>query len=529
VRVLHGLGAMAKKMNGAEILVKTAKACGVDICFVNGGTTEIPIFAAFDSDPGIKTVLGLFEGVCTGAADGYGRMTGKPAMTLLHHGPGLANGIANLHNAKRACTPLLNIIGDHPSGHRSVDPPLTMDIESLARTVSGWVGVTKSADDISHAVAGALVASLHGRIATLIVPHDHQWTGCRSAGIERPEFTPDPVDAGIIRKAAELLRSGKKTVLILEGGALRSRGLRAADLVRSRAGCDLYTDPFFGLMECGSGFPQIRRIPYYPEAATRALQEYEAVILVGAREPVAFFAHQGTATVFLREDQLKLQLVRGSEDAGEALESLAAELGCRHGAPPSANASSGCRRPSLPSGTLTARKACAVIAALQPEHAVVVDEGITTTPGYYSFSPHLPHHTVMRLTGGALGYGIPCAAGAALASPDRPVINLQADGAAAYTVQALWTLARESLNVTTVICSNRRYNSLKLELARTGAHSRGSATLSLVELDNPFIDWVKIASGLGVPATVVDTAEGLASEYSRALSDSGPHVIEVLL
>src|SRR5512135_166615 len=157
-------------MNGANLLVKTAIRMGIEVCFANAGTTEMPIVVALDSTPGIKASLGLFEGVCTGAADGYGRMLDKPAMTLLHLGPGLANGIANLHNARRARSPVLNVVGEHATWHRPTDPPLAMEIEGLAKTVSGWRRTTSSPAEIALDLASAVTATRVGQVATLIVP-----------------------------------------------------------------------------------------------------------------------------------------------------------------------------------------------------------------------------------------------------------------------------------------------------------------------------------------------------------------------
>ncbi|MCX5809440.1 MAG: acetolactate synthase large subunit [Proteobacteria bacterium] len=515
-------------MNGAEIIIKTARAAGVEVCFVNAGTTEIPLVAAFDSEPGIRAILGVFEGVCTGAADGYGRMLDKPAMTLLHHGPGFANGIANLHNARRAQTPLLNIIGDHATWHRHADPPLAMDIEALAGSVSGWFKNCNSVEMLSQDVADAIAATMYGRIASLIVPHDLQLSEWKNTKAVSPEFSYDPVDTDTIERAAGFLRSGKKTAVILGGRALRRRGLEVAGRIKAATGCDLFAGSFPGYMERGAGFPDVVRIPYFPEGAIEMLSRYEAVILAGAKEPVTFFGYNGVPSFILAHNQQKVSIGMGKENIVEAMGYLADLLR----APKNMKAMDGIvtklNRPPLLGGALTPEKACIILAALQPEDAIIVDEGLTSTLSYYPLTAGLPPHSMMTIAGGSIGYGIPCSVGAAIACPDRTVINFQADGSALYTLQGLWTEARESLNVTTLMCSNRSYNILKMELVRAGIKSPGKSMQSLIELDNPTIDWVKIAEGFGVPAVSVNMVEELAREIGKALAEPGPHLIEMM-
>ena len=515
-------------MNGAEIFVRTAVEAGIEVCFANAGTTEMPILSAFDSVPGIRTFLGLFEGVCTGAADGYGRMLDRPAMALLHHGPGLANGIANLHNARRAGTPLLNIIGDHAGWHRPSDPPLTMDIEALAGTVSRWQRTCKSVETLSRDVADAVTAARYGQIASLILPHDIQLAELSITDINTPQFSYDAVDAASIAAIAQTLRSSDKTAFFLGGRALRREGLRIISRIRAATGCALFAPTFPGYMERGAGLPAVDRIPYFPEDAKAMLSQYQVVVLAGTGEPVTFFGYQGIDSKILDRKQQKLNISTERGDVIEALACLAEELGAPVN-PDMTNIGAKPRRPEMPEGQLTAEKACMILAALQPENAIVVDEGITSTLTYNALTAGVPPHSVMGVTGGAIGYGMPCATGAAIACPDRPVINIQADGSALYTVQALWTQAREALNVTTLICSNRSYNILKVELSRAGTTAAGPKARSLIDFDSPAIGWTRIASGFGVPGVTVDTAEGLARELSRALAEPGPHLIEMVL
>ncbi len=516
-------------MNGAEMLLRTAAAAGVEICFANAGTTELPIVIALDAIPGIKAVLGVFEGVCTGAADGYGRMTGKPAMALLHLGPGFANGVANLHNAKRAGTPLLNVIGEHATWHRPANAPLTMDIEALTGTVSGWQRTNASVEDISGDVADAIAGALLGQISSLIVPHDHLLSECSGTEIVKTKFSFAPVDVREMERAEQMLRSGKRTALMLGRSALRKRGLEAAAKIKAATGCGIVTETFPGCMDRGAGLPRVSRLPYFPEDAIAMLSQYEAIVIAGAHEPVTFFGYQGIDSYIISRDAEKIHIGTGGQDMIAVLEYLADAVGTPRGTVMDDQIFASLDRPDVPAGGLTGEKMSLVVAALQPEGAIIVDEGITSAFPYYQIAAGTPPHTLMTITGGSIGYGMPCAIGAALACPDRPVINIQADGSALYTVQSLWTEAREGLNVKTLLCSNRSYHILEMELARAGITSPGPNIRSLVGLDGPAIDWVKIAQGFGVPAVSVRSTEDLARKLAAALADPGPFLIEMIL
>jgi acetolactate synthase-1/2/3 large subunit len=516
-------------MNGADLLLKTALAGGVEVCFANPGTTEAPLVAAFDEIPGIRAVLGLFEGVCTGAADGYGRMKGKPAMTLLHLGPGLANGIANLHNARRAGTPLVNVIGEHATWHRDADPPLAMDIETLAGTVSGWTRTNLSAGDLSSNTTEAISASLRGQIASLIVPHDHQLARVEDGPVLLPSLAYDPPDLAAIGRAADSLRKGVKSAMILGGQSLFGQGLMYAGRIRALTGCDLLTNSFFARMDRGTGFPSVARIPYFPEPAKPILARYETIIIAGGEDPVTFFGYPGIDSYLFTRDQQRLHICRPGQDVVKALEHLADLLESERRPVDGIGAERELRRPGMPTGELTPEKACLAMAAIQPENAIIVDEGMTTILAYYALSATLPPHSITTIVGGAIGYGMPCAVGAALACPDRQVINFQADGSGLYTVQALWTQAREGLNIVTLVGSNRSYNIVRMELERAGMIPRGPNAEALTGLGDPSIDWVAIARGFGVPACSVDTAEGLVCALGRALQEPGPHLVEMVL
>ncbi len=514
-------------MNGAQLIMKTAVKAGIEVCFTNFGTTEIPLAMAFDACTGIMPILGLFEGVCTGAADGYGRMMDKPAMTLLHLGPGLANGVANLHNAKKAKTPVLNLVGEHATQHMGLDAPLSMNIEVLSSTISGWYKTNQSPETLSRDLADAITASRFGQIATLIIPNDYQQSEITDERVADSYFAHDTIDEKKIETAVHLIRKHHKVALLLGGRALRQQGLYAAARIKEQTNCDLLSDNFPGYMERGVDFPEIIRIPYFPEPAIDLLSGYGAVVICGSKEPVGFFGYNGIRSKLLAEDQPRIVVSSNKQNPIEVLECLANALGCSQKISPKVTAAR--RYPSVAQGTLTAEKACQTLAATQPEGAIMVDEGISSAFSYYTLSHGLLPHTMMTIAGGSLGYGMPCAIGAAIACPDRPVISLQADGSAMYTVQALWTQARYKLNITTLICANRSYNILKMELQRARIHSVSSNVSALVDIKNPHINWVEMAGAMGVRGVSVNTGEQLANEIEISLSEKGPHLIEMVL
>jgi len=513
-------------MNGAESLVRTARAAGIELCFANPGTTELPLVAALDREPGIRAVLGLFEGVCTGAADGYARMAGRPALTLLHLGPGFANGIANLHNARRARSAVVNLIGDHATWHLPYDAPLTSDIVSLATPVSAWVRTSRTAAALAGDFADAVAAASRppGQVATLIAPSDCQWDPADGPARPRPrESLPRP-DVGRVAATARRLRESRSPALLLGLGALREAGLQAAARVAAATGAALLCEVFPVHVDRGAGRPRVEKLPYFPEQAQERLARCDAVVLAGARAPVAFFGYPGVASRLAPESAVQL-LATPDEDAAGALADLADALE----APARAAAPAPAPLPEPPAGALTPASLGAVLARLQPEGAIVVDEGATSSLAYFGAAEAAPPHSYLALTGGAIGQGLPCATGAALACPQRKVIALQADGSGLYTLQALWTQAREQLDVVTLICANRSYRILQLELARAGIAEPGAKARALTDLSHPELDWTALARGFGVPATRAQTTEELTRALGNALAEPGPCLIEVLL
>ena len=517
---------MTRKITAAEALLRCAADSDVRVCFANPGTTEMALVSALDNIPNIKAVLGLFEGVCTGAADGYGRMIGKPALTLLHLGPGFANGIANLHNAHRANSPVVNLVGDHATWHLEADAPLTADIDSLARPVSNWTRRCGSPSGAVRDMHAAIVSasSYPQKISTLILPTDIQ-----QAPVEYKRFAKSACETKVVaeeevQRIAKFLSEGKDIALLLGRNALSLKGLESAAAISDITGADLLSETFVGRAERGGNLPKVTRLPYFPEPATELLSKYRSIVLVGARSPVSFFGYEGIPSSLVpktcRLDILATEL----EDAENALINLSTELNCKRTFTHGASHPNG-----RPVGALNPESLGQAVVAVQPDNCIVVDESATSGGPYASISHLAAPHTVLQLTGGAIGQGLPCATGAAIACPDRAVIALQADGSALYTIQALWTQARESLNVTTIICSNRSYRILRIELGRTGEKDPREKAHSLTDLGNPWIDWVSIAKGFGVPATRVERSEDLAKEIEVSVKNPGPSLIEAVL
>jgi acetolactate synthase-1/2/3 large subunit len=514
-------------MNGAESLVRTLVASGVEVCFSNPGTSEMSFVAALDAIDGMRPILALFEGVATGAADGYGRMAGKPAATLLHLGPGLGNGLANLHNARRARTPIVNIVGDHATYHAPYDAPLASDILGIARPVSHWVASATSARSVASDGARAVQAARRapGEIATLILPADTAWLEAERPAAPLPVEAPAPVGAGAIAEAVAALRAGRRTVLLLGGATLRGEGLEAAGRIAAASGARLACDTFTARLERGAGRVALERIPYFAEQIVEFLKDTELMVLVGARPPVSFFAYPGKPSWCTPEGCRIVTLAEAHEDGVAALAAVADGLG----APKAPARRAELRRPELPKGALTVAGAGQVIGHFLPDHAIISEEAGTSVVGITPFTAGAPPHDYLSLTGGAIGQGLPVATGAAVACPDRKVLCLEGDGSAMYTLQALWTQAREGLDVTTVIFANRSYVILNVELKRVGASGRGPKALSMLDLHNPALDWVALAQGMGVEASRAATAEEFAAQFASAMAGRGPRLIEALL
>ena len=511
-------------MNGAQALIKTLVDGGVDVCFANPGTSEMHFVAALDVVPEMRGILGLFEGVATGAADGYARIAGRPAAVLLHLGPGLGNGLANLHNARRAHVPMVVVVGDHATYHKKYDAPLESDIDALAGSVSGWVHRSISSADVAADAAQAVAASRAGaQIATLILPADVSWTDGARAATELP-VQPSAADPMLMPEVAEVLRSGEPTVILVGGDATRRSGLAAATRIAHATGARLLCETFPACLERGAGVPAIDRLAYFGEAALAQLDGAQHLVLAGAPSPVSFFGYPGKPSDLVPAG-CEVHVLAEYSGAAQALIALADEL-----APGSSAAVAELSRPQLPAGALTAMSVADVVGALMPENLIVVDESNTSGVPLTAATANAPAHDWLTLTGGAIGYGIPAAIGAAVAAPDRPVLCMESDGSAMYTISGLWTQAREGLDVTTVVYNNGAYDILRLELQRVGVGSApGPKALGLLDLSPPSLDFVKIAEGLGVPARRATTAEEFADALRAAFSEPGPHLIDAIV
>ena len=514
-------------MNGAESLIRTLLAGGVEVCFTNPGTSEMHIVAALDRLPEMRCVLGLFEGVVTAASDGYARMAEKPACTLLHLGPGLANGVANLHNARRAQVPVVNLVGQHATYHLRHDTPLTSDIEGIARACSSWVRTSCAASEVSCDAADAIVAArtAPGRIATLIVPADVAWGEggkvVEMAPLSRP---PKPADQAI-EQAAELLRSGQPTGILMSGEALYGRGLAAAGRIAAATGARLLAPYPFARMERGACAPKVDRINYVLEQAVEQLKEFRRLLLVGAAVPVSYFAAPDKSSRLVSSECTVHTLAKPGEDLVGALEGLAGTLSLGKMQPLAVEEV----RPQVPAAEISLQGLATAVAALLPENAIVVDESMTSGRGMMVATQEGPPHDWLANTGGSIGIALPLAVGAAVACPDRRVLCLSADGSGMYTAQALWTMAREGLKVTTVIFANRTYGVLKREFSYLGVGDPGPRARDLFEIGRPDLDWVHLAKGMGVPGTRASSLESFAKALKNGFDSEGPMLIEVPL
>lgn len=513
-------------MNGADLLCDTLLANEVDVCFANPGTSEMHFVAALDRKPQMRCVLGLFEGVVTGAADGYARMRGKPAATLLHLGPGLANGLANLHNARRARSPIVNVVGEHASYHIAHDAPLTSDIEGVARPMSDWVGRVANADEVGSSAAEAIAAanSAPGQVATLILPADAAWNESRGSVVMARPQNAKPVDAERIQRIAQALRQDGESVLMLSGAGLSESALQDAARIHEACGARLMAQQSNARMARGRGRYPVDRVPYSVDRALDSFASTRRVVLAGAKAPVAFFAYPGKPSSMLPPQCEVLELALAGEDVGQALAQLAEALGA---GPLRALPDSDLL--PLAKGALTPDAVIRAVARLLPENAILCDESVSSGRDFFAPTFGAAPHDFLQITGGAIGVGLPMAAGAAIACPDRKVVALQADGSAMYTPQALWTMARENLDVLVVLLSNRKYAILQNELKMVGAGTPGRNAMRMLNLDQPDLDWVQLSRSMGVDAARAESAESFADLLTSALPRKGPFLIEACL
>jgi acetolactate synthase-1/2/3 large subunit len=515
-------------MNGAESLVRTLVAGGVDVCFANPGTSEMHFVAALDRVEGMRCVLGLFEGVVTGAADGYFRMKGTPASTLLHLGPGLANGLANLHNAKKANSGIVNIVGQHAIYHIGFNAPLTSDIEGLARPMSAWVRTSPNAKSVAADGAAAIAAAKSSppQIATLILPADTAWNeadGIAQVPVDsqRVSYSPKAVE-----EAARILKSDPAhTLVLMTGSALTEQALKLAQEIAGKTGCRVMGQTYHPRMARGQGRFSIDRIPYVIESALPILKDFKHIVLVEANDPVAFFAYPNKPSMLKAEGTEVHRMTSWGENSVAALEVLANALGAK----PSDVKPQKLMELAKPTGALTHASIAQAIAMAIPENAIVVDESITTGRGFFPPTAAAKPHDWLQNMGGSIGFSTPVATGAAVACPDRKVICMVGDGSAMYTIQSLWTQARESLNVVTIVFANRIYQILRGEFDGVGAGEPGKRAMDMLKIDGPTIDFVSLAKGMGVPARSVDNVDDFVKALAEAMPEKGPRLIEVVM
>ncbi len=517
------------QVNGAESLVRTLVAEQVNVCFTNPGTSEMHFVAALDRVAGMRCILGLFEGVVTGAADGYYRVSGKPAATLLHLGPGLGNGLANLHNAKKARSGIVNIVGEHATYHIRHDAPLTSHIEGVAGPMSDWVKTSSSsltlAADAAQAIGVAREAP--GKIATLIVPADNAWGAAESVAKAPPAPPAKPVNkAAVVAAARAIAEGGAQCMLLLGGAAVRGRAQELAGRVAAKTGCQLSAEFNNARQERGAGRVNLQRLPYPVDLGLKVLSGVRQLVLAGAKVPVAFFAYPDKPSVLINDACHVTELGAVEDDLEATLEALAAEVGALNVAPafiaPLA-------RPAVPSGAITPEGIAAVLGAYMPDNSIIVDESITAGRGFASATAGAPPHDWLGIMGGAIGFALPVAVGAAVAAPDRKVIALEGDGSGMYTVQALWTMARNSLDVLVLVFANRSYQILRGELAGVGAGTPGRNATDMLTIDRPALDWVGLAKAQGVEAGRANDLDELAREFKRGVASKGPYLIEVMM
>lgn len=515
-------------MNGAESLVRSLVAAGVDVCFANPGTSEMHLVQAIDAVPEMRGVLSTFEGVCTGAADGYGRMLGKPATTLLHLGPGLGNGAANLHNARRASSPMINLVGNHALYHLAFDAPLTSDIDTLARNFSSWIKSDSTASSLAADGMAALASSLtakagsEGQISTMIIPADACWED--AGGLAPALMHPQRgiVDPAIIDSVANVIDS--ETLLLLDRGGLEIESRVAAAKIKALSHCRVAMATFPGRVDGGAGQPVIERLPYFPEQVLSALKGVKRIVLAGAEAPVSFFAYPNTPSSLVPEGCEVRRLSAGHEDTAQALHALVDLMGAgQQDYPVTPRLDM-----ALPEGRLSTGGISGIIARVIPEGTIICGD---SGGGGAAFGPtqSSASNTWLNLTGGSIGQGGPVAVGAAVACPDRPVLALLGDGAAMYTNQAFWTQAREGLNVTTVIFNNSKYGILETEYLRLGVNDIGDRAGDLFDLSRPDINFVQLANSMGVPGKRTRDAGEFAVVLKQALAEPGPYLIEAQL
>jgi acetolactate synthase-1/2/3 large subunit len=333
------------------------------------------------------------------------------------------------------------------------------------------------------------------------------------------------VSSEAVRNAARALKSGETATLMLGGVALRGKALEAAGRIAAKTGCRLLAEYNNARAEGGAGRVRVDRLPYPIDTALATTKDTRQLVLAGARTPVSFFAYPGKPSVLIPEGCEVTPLAGIDEDLEHALETLCDELGARGTPPAHVNRR---EQPALPTGAVTAEGLASVLAALLPDNAIVADESVTNGRNLGPYMAHAAPHDWLNICGGSIGWAMPIATGAAIAAPDRKVVALEGDGSGMYTLQALWTMARENLNVTVIVLANRAYQILRGELQAMGAGTPGQRANDMLTIGRPDLDWVSLAKGHGVEAGRATTLEEFAIELRRGLAVQGPYLIELV-
>ncbi len=511
-------------MNGAESLVKTLVGSGVEVVFANPGTSEMHFVAALDREPAMRCILCLFEGGTSGAADGYWRMARKPAATLLHLAPGFGNAFANLHNARKARSGIVNVMGEHATWHLAQESPLKGDTEGISRAVSHWTRVSREAGDVAGDGAEAVRAAKGGQIATLILPANTAWEeGAEPVVAGEPARPRMPREDEIAAAAAALAEPG--AALMVDGEALWSDLGLVAARIAARTGARLMAPFFTARQRRGAGSLRLTRLAYEVDPNRAILADVKTLVLVGAQRPTAFFAYPGKPSLNEAPGTKVLALASLEMDVAGTLHALEAAVGAE-GVDLGAEAFMPLALPAVPDGVLTLDKVGQAIAALMPAEAVVVNEAVTSGAPIAAALATARGHDWLVTMGGAIGACLPTAVGVAVACAGRKVLALSGDGSAMYTLQSLWTMAREGLDVTVVVFANHVYKILHGELANVGA-TAGRNVARMFDMVEPKLDWVALASGHGVQAVHCTTTAEFVAAFGRAMAEPGPHLIAV--
>jgi acetolactate synthase-1/2/3 large subunit len=379
------------------------------------------------------------------------------------------------------------------------------------------------AEDAARAVQAAMAPP--GQIATLILPADTAWNPGGTAAEPLPIETRGRVSDQAVDAVVAALRSGEPCTFLLNGQGVSERSLQLLSRIVQKTKARFYGDTFISRIQRGAGRVDLERLPYFAEQAEEVLAGTRHLILVGTKAPVSFFAYPGRASELTPEGASALTLAAPDQNAEEALEAVVEAIGAGGLSPQLTELN----RPSLADGALEPGSIARSLAALMPEDAILVNEAATSGFAIPPLTAASAPHDWLDLTGGSIGIGLPLAVGAAVACPDRRVIGLQADGSAMYTPQALWTMARESLDVTVIIFANRKYAILQVEFMRVGAHNPGPKAMSMLDLSNPDLSWVDLARGMGVPGRQVTDTGSFNDALAESLATPGPYVIEAVI